>query len=759
MERYESLGLVGKGSYGTVLKCRHRDSGRLVAIKKFLDSDEDKAVRKIARREIQLLRKLRHDNLVNLLDVWQHRRHWYLVFEFVERTLLDDLEQNLLGLDLNTCRQCFFQILRGVAFCHQQDVIHRDIKPENVLISRGGVVKLCDFGLARTVASPTGGGSYTDYVATRWYRAPELLVGDTKYSKPVDVWAAGCLLVEMLTGQPLFPGDSDLDQIYHIVRFFGNLTAHHQELFHKNPTFSGIRLPEHSSRIPLEQHFLLVSPDALDLAQECLQMDPEKRVRCSELLEHPLFTRDDFHVRFLDELRARIQKQHRENAALSKISKASRQERDQDDEQSRRGKDSKNILGDMQDKKNIRKEDDKVVKTKVKQPSKQSKTSQKTSKPNGIKSPKISGSKSMDSGPKMVTTMKSKAGATAGHTSKDHIMAFDVRKTFNLSWNPTKTTSNVVQTSNQYTSSANSLSKNITVGPSAQSTVLKDIHKLAKPPSTKPSQDICRLSRCLSTAGEFSTDKNMKQGDPMTKAAQSHLQVPQTSIIPRSRATFLLTEAPKAMVMETEKTIVGSNKENSSRFWVGQARNTTKSFPEAKKDSNAIASTILDSLSVTVTPDCTSSTRSSLFHYNMDATEVCEFEEDASLVPPPQYAPQSSTPTLLMRCLISGAANDNLDPRPQPVAHGLWWRYHSGLYCQPLQQPQGTLTSQAMGNAALLPLTHCCKNSYKSGCGDSVVPKTKSDVHFPDVRSSVLPELREKEGKYSKVLRNDRAPL
>ncbi|GLD68097.1 cyclin-dependent kinase-like 3 [Lates japonicus] len=296
MERYESLGLVGEGSYGTVLKCRHRDSGRLVAIKKFVDSDDDKTVKKIALREIRLLRQLRHSNLVNLLEVWKRRRRWYLVFEFVERTLLDDLEQNPSGLNLNTSRQYLYQILRAAAFCHQQNIIHRDIKPENILISHGGVVKLCDFGFARTVASPAEGSIYTDYVATRWYRAPELLVGDIKYGKPVDVWAIGCLSLEMLTGQPLFPGDSDLDQIYHIIRCFGNLTTHHQELFYRNPVFSGVKLPECHSQIPLQQRFPTVTSTALDLAQSCLQMDPERRTQCSELLEHPLFTQDSFHI-------------------------------------------------------------------------------------------------------------------------------------------------------------------------------------------------------------------------------------------------------------------------------------------------------------------------------------------------------------------------------------------------------------------------------------------------------------------------------
>ncbi|CAL9694163.1 unnamed protein product [Knipowitschia caucasica] len=333
MERYETLASVGEGSYGSVMKCRHKESGRLVAIKKFLDSDEDLAVKKIAQREVRLLRLLRHDNLVNLLDVWKRRRRWFLVFEFVERTLLDELELHPKGLELQTCRQLLFQILRATAFCHQQNVIHRDIKPENVLISQGGVVKLCDFGFARIVASE--GGAYTDYVATRWYRPPELLVGDAHYGKPVDVWAIGCLLMEMLSGQPLFPGESDLDQIHHIVQCFGDLTRHHQQLFHSNPLFSGARLPQCPRPVPLSQRFPELCPWALGLAESCLRMEPELRPHCSELLEHQLFTHDSFNIRFSEELIAKIQKHHRENSTLPKIPKAQRAGRD-DPEKDRR---------------------------------------------------------------------------------------------------------------------------------------------------------------------------------------------------------------------------------------------------------------------------------------------------------------------------------------------------------------------------------------------------------------------------------------
>ncbi|XP_044039760.1 putative serine/threonine-protein kinase YPL150W [Siniperca chuatsi] len=476
MERYESLGLVGEGSYGSVLKCRHRDSGRLVAIKKFVDSDNDKTVKKIALREIKLLRQLRHDNLVNLLEAWKRRRRWYLVFEFVERTLLDDLEQNPSGLDLDTSRQYLYQILRAAAFCHQQNIIHRDIKPENILISQGGVVKLCDFGFARIMASPAEGGVYTDYVATRWYRAPELLVGDTKYSKPVDVWAVGCLLIEMLTGQPLFPGDSDLDQIYHIVRCFGNLTAHHQELFYRNPVFSGVRLPEYSGRVRLEQRFPAITPTALDLAQSCLQMDPERRAQCSELLEHPLFAQDSFHIRVLDELNAKIQKDHRENSTLPKIVKTPRREKDEGDEKNRRGKDKKQPedVNEKVSKEKVRKGEEKMEKTKGKQPSKPSKTIRNTSELlMATKQSKTLGAKIIDNAAKTNAAVKSKLGKSTGA---------GLRKQLEIS-RPTKT---VTSDFSEGTKTAIDLKNNYTV-------VAKP--KYGKVASPEPSQDHLKTTK------------------------------------------------------------------------------------------------------------------------------------------------------------------------------------------------------------------------------------------------------------------------
>ncbi|KAM3672107.1 cyclin-dependent kinase-like 2 [Ammospiza maritima maritima] len=325
MDKYQVLGLVGEGSYGMVTKCRNRESGQIVAVKKFLESDDDAAVRKIALREIKLLKQLRHENLVNLLDVCKRKKRWYLVFEFVDHTMLNDLEDSPNGLDFERVRKYLFQIMRAIAFCHSHNIIHRDIKPENILVSQSGVVKLCDFGFARPLA--TSGEAYTDYVATRWYRAPELLVGDSKYGRPVDVWAVGALITEMLTGEPLFPGDSDIDQLYHITKCLGNLIPRQQELFYKNPLFAGLKLPEVKELESLEKRYPKLPAEALELAQECLQIDPDKRPSCAQLLQGDFFNKDGFAERFTQELKQIIQKDTRDHQ-FKKKSKVNKRDKD-----------------------------------------------------------------------------------------------------------------------------------------------------------------------------------------------------------------------------------------------------------------------------------------------------------------------------------------------------------------------------------------------------------------------------------------------
>lgn len=135
MEKYESICTVGEGSYGVVLKCRDKSNGSIVAIKKFLESDSDKAVKKIATREVKILKTLRHENLVNLIEVFRRNRRIFLVFEFIEQNLLEEIERSKIGLGEAKTKEIMYQVVRGVEFMHANNIIHRDIKPENILIN------------------------------------------------------------------------------------------------------------------------------------------------------------------------------------------------------------------------------------------------------------------------------------------------------------------------------------------------------------------------------------------------------------------------------------------------------------------------------------------------------------------------------------------------------------------------------------------------------------------------------------------------
>lgn len=289
MENYENLGTVGEGAYGIVMKCRNKQTGAIVAIKKFKENDDDEQVRKTALRELRILKQLRHDNIVNLIDVFRRKGKLYLVFEYVESTILNKLEKYPYGLSEMEIKKIMYQLLKGIEYCHKHNIIHRDVKPENLLISAGGALKLCDFGFSRVIEGK--GSKYTEYVSTRWYRAPELLVGDREYGKPVDIWAIGCMFAEILNGVPLFPGNSDIDQMYHIINCIGRLTDRQMEIFYSNPLFNGVKLPnpKKSEMRTLEQRFSKASPEILEILKMCLVCDPEKRSTCSELLKHRYF--------------------------------------------------------------------------------------------------------------------------------------------------------------------------------------------------------------------------------------------------------------------------------------------------------------------------------------------------------------------------------------------------------------------------------------------------------------------------------------
>ncbi|KFO05805.1 Cyclin-dependent kinase-like 1, partial [Balearica regulorum gibbericeps] len=234
-----------------------------------------------------VLQQLKHPNLVNLLEVFRRKRRLHLVFEYCDHTVLHELDKHPQGVPEHVVKSITWQTLQAVNFCHKHNCIHRDVKPENILITKHSVIKLCDFGFARILTGPSD--YYTDYVATRWYRSPELLVGDTQYGPPVDVWAIGCVFAELLAGVPLWPGKSDVDQLYLIRRTLGDLIPRHQQVFSTNQFFSGVRIPDPESMEPLEMKFPSISYSALALMKSCLRMDPAERQTCEQLLQHPYF--------------------------------------------------------------------------------------------------------------------------------------------------------------------------------------------------------------------------------------------------------------------------------------------------------------------------------------------------------------------------------------------------------------------------------------------------------------------------------------
>jgi cyclin-dependent kinase-like len=319
MERYERHGTIGEGAYGVVYKCRNKETGARVAIKKFVESEDDPLIKKIAMREIRMLKQLKHPNLVNLLEVFREKKRIHLVFEFVDHTVLDEMRKYARGVPESLTKKIIFQTIQAVSFCHQHNCIHRDVKPENILITKSGVVKLCDFGFARLFSGQ--GEDFTDYVATRWYRAPELLVGDTQYGPPVDIWAIGCVFAELITSKPLWPGESDVDQLYLIRQTLGELLTRHIEIFFNNPFFKGNSIPDPDRMESLDVKFPTVTVDALHFMKCCFAMDPSDRWTCEQLLQHQYFDRKRY-TEPSEEQRRRDRKEKRERERERNVSRA-----------------------------------------------------------------------------------------------------------------------------------------------------------------------------------------------------------------------------------------------------------------------------------------------------------------------------------------------------------------------------------------------------------------------------------------------------
>ncbi|XP_058820005.1 uncharacterized protein LOC131682505 [Topomyia yanbarensis] len=284
MNRYLTLSQLGDGTYGTVVLGQRKDTGEKVAIKrmkrKYYSWEEAMNL-----REVKSLKKLSHANVVKLKEVIRENDVLYFVFEYMQENLYQLIKDRETHFPEATIRLILQQILTGLAFMHRHGFFHRDLKPENVLCNGPELVKIADFGLAREIRSRP---PYTDYVSTRWYRAPEVLLHSTRYGSAIDLWAVGCIVAELYTFRPLFPGSSEVDQLFKICSVLGTPEKSDWPDGHKLASTIQFRFPE-CPKIALESLVTRAGSPAIHLLEDFLRWDPEKRPTAQQSLKYPYF--------------------------------------------------------------------------------------------------------------------------------------------------------------------------------------------------------------------------------------------------------------------------------------------------------------------------------------------------------------------------------------------------------------------------------------------------------------------------------------
>jgi len=286
MNRYKVTNTLGDGTYGSVLKALNKSTGEVVAIKKmkkaFSSWNECMQL-----REVQSLKKLNHSNIVKLKEVIRENDELFFVFEYMSENLYETMKARTKMLPEATVRNMTCQILQGLSFMHKHGFFHRDIKPEN-LLCRGEQVKIADFGLAREIRSRP---PFTEYVSTRWYRAPEVLLRSTSYNSPIDLWAVGTIMAELFTLRPLFPGASEPDELYKICSVLGSPTQQSWPEGMKLAAAMNYRFPQFVAT-SLEQIVPQASAEAIALMRELLRYDPMKRPTASQAMQFPFFQKN-----------------------------------------------------------------------------------------------------------------------------------------------------------------------------------------------------------------------------------------------------------------------------------------------------------------------------------------------------------------------------------------------------------------------------------------------------------------------------------
>ncbi|XP_049311024.1 probable serine/threonine-protein kinase dyrk2 isoform X1 [Bactrocera dorsalis] len=303
---YTDTKVIGNGSFGVVFQAKLCDTGELVAIKKVLQD------RRFKNRELQIMRKLEHCNIVKLLyffyssgeklaefpidigifaSVLKPQRDEVflnLVLEYIPETVYKVARQyakTKQTIPINFIRLYMYQLFRSLAYIHSLGICHRDIKPQNLLLDpETAVLKLCDFGSAKQLLH---GEPNVSYICSRYYRAPELIFGAINYTTKIDVWSAGCVLAELLLGQPIFPGDSGVDQLVEVIKVLGTPTR--EQIREMNPNYTEFKFPQIKSH-PWQKVFRIRTPtEAINLVSQLLEYTPSARITPLKACAHPFF--------------------------------------------------------------------------------------------------------------------------------------------------------------------------------------------------------------------------------------------------------------------------------------------------------------------------------------------------------------------------------------------------------------------------------------------------------------------------------------
>lgn len=288
-KRYKKIAFLGEGQFATVYKAEDTlHSSRIVAVKKIklgLTTEARDGINRTALREIKLLQELQHENIIGLLDVFGQKSNISLIFDYMDTDLEVVILDQSIVLTPGDIKAYLIMTLKGLEYLHSHWILHRDLKPNNLLINDQGILKITDFGLAKSFGTPAR--SLTHQVVTRWYRSPELLFGARYYGTGIDIWAVGCIGAELMLRKPFLTGDTDLSQLTKIFEICGTPSETHWPGVSSLPDYiEYVDMPN----IPFADIFTAASDDFIQLLQWCLVLNPMKRCTATQALKSSYFS-------------------------------------------------------------------------------------------------------------------------------------------------------------------------------------------------------------------------------------------------------------------------------------------------------------------------------------------------------------------------------------------------------------------------------------------------------------------------------------